>query len=455
MDKEQKNRLEQELKFLEESLEADVISKDEYERGKERIEKKITELELETPIEEPPVESQKSEEIEIDSQSELSPEQEAEKPIEESIESQKSEETDPQSELPSEQEAEEFKEESSKIKETQESEISEGETKSQSEPKEDIEIKEIKPQPTKIIGAERKIIEEKPNEEEKEKENKLETISTSQFDEESKSSKKWIYGILILILAAILFFSLRGCTSEIEPIEEVIPECLSDSDCKQEGTIGTCSNPDTAEAECQFKQDASTNLIVINDQDCELCDSSRIKSTIKKIFPNVKIQNFDYGAEEAKQLITELNIDALPAYIFDSDVSKAINFDDFKRALVKKGDNYVITNTASGANYYFKREEIENRFDSFLTADISEKTNSNLNEFLGLFENSIDFEKHIVSEKDKTKLKGELGITSYPAFLINNQVKFGGVQSSDSIKDKFCKLNEISGCEKELRKNII
>jgi hypothetical protein len=439
MDEEQKNRLEQELKFLSESLEADVISKDEYERGKERIEMKITELEQETPVESP-----KSEEVEAKPQSEK-PEDSSpieEKPVEEQ-EAPKELETESQSE-PEEKE----------------------ETPSEQEPetKEDIEIKEIKPQPTKIIGAEE--TEEKQESQKSKISEGLETKSQSEEketnitqessdSEEINISKKWIYGITILILAAILFFSLRGCTNEIEPIEEFMPDCLSDSDCKQEGTIGTCSNPDTEEAECQFKQDASTNLIVINDKGCELCDSSRIKSTVKKIFPNVKIQNLDYGTEEAKQIITELSIDALPTYIFDSDVSEAVNFNDFKRALIKKGDSYVMTNTASGANYYFKREKIENKLDSFLTIDISEKADSNLNEFLGLFEDSIDFEKHLVSAKDKTQLKNELGITSYPAFLINNQVKFGGVQSSDSIKDKFCKLNEISGCEKELRKNII
>ena len=425
MDEEQKNRLEQELKFLKESLEADVISKDEYKRGKERIERKITELEQETPAES----SEDSSSIE-----------------------------EIKEELPSEQEEIPGVEE--KTPETEE----QPETKDEYIAKEDIEIKEIKPLPTKIIGAEETLeIKEKSNESEglgeksqsKKKSKKGEEDETfSEFDEETQSSKKWLYGIAILLIAAILFFSIRGCTSE-ELIEEVAPDCLSDTDCKQEGAIGTCLNPDTKESECQFKQDASTNLMVINDKNCELCDSSRIKNTLKTIFPNVKIQNIDYETEEAKQLVNQFDIDALPAYIFDSDVSEAINFDDFKRALVKKGDNYVITNTASGANYYFKREEIENKLDSFLTADIKEKADSNLNEFLGLFEGTIDFEKHLVSEKDKAKLKDELGITSYPAFLINNQIKFGGLQSSDSIREKFCILNKISGCEKELRKNII
>ena len=45
-DKTQKERLEQELRFLKESFEAEVISKEEYEKGKDRIEKKLKEIEI-------------------------------------------------------------------------------------------------------------------------------------------------------------------------------------------------------------------------------------------------------------------------------------------------------------------------------------------------------------------------------------------------------------------------
>lgn len=43
-DKTQKEKLEQELRFLKESFEAEVISKDEFEKGKKRIEKKLNEI---------------------------------------------------------------------------------------------------------------------------------------------------------------------------------------------------------------------------------------------------------------------------------------------------------------------------------------------------------------------------------------------------------------------------
>ena len=43
-DKTQKERLEQELRFLKESFEAEVISKEEFEKGKDRVEKKLNEI---------------------------------------------------------------------------------------------------------------------------------------------------------------------------------------------------------------------------------------------------------------------------------------------------------------------------------------------------------------------------------------------------------------------------
>lgn len=167
------------------------------------------------------------------------------------------------------------------------------------------------------------------------------------------------------------------------------------------------------------------------------------------------IKEIDYGILEAKKLTSTLGIDALPAYIFNSSITETTNFKDFERALLKKGDNYIVTNAASGANYYFKRNKINSRLDVFLTPDMEEKVDRNLNEFLELFKDNISFTKHIVTESEKTKFKDELGITSYPTFLINNQLKFSGLNSADSIKEKFCKLNNIDKCKKELRKNII
>lgn len=412
MDKEQRERLEQELRFLKESLEADVISRDEYERGRERIERKLREIEE------------------------------------------------------SEEEVEEEKEE---IKE---------------EPK--IEIKEIKEKPVKIIGAkeetkapeeEIKEIEEEPKEkivvEEEEKEIKEEEEKVEGIKEEKKEieepeeeitiSKKWVYGIAILIIILILSFFIRSCKSiegeklakekvEEEAIEKFTPECSSDPDCEQEGMIGKCLNPGTKEARCEFEEDIKVNLMVINDKDCKLCDSSNMKDVIKEIFPNVNIEDIDYVTREAKKLISKFDINTLPSYIFDSNISNAINFNDFRNALIKKGDNYIITNTASGASYYFKRKLIKDKLDLYVLPETTETIGSNMQEVLDLFKDKINFTKHIVSESQKEILKEELGINTYPTFLINNQFKFRGILPSNTIKEKICAVNYFEECKVELSK---
>ena len=439
MDEQQKERLEQELRFLEESLEADVISKDEYERGKKRLGKKLKELE-----------------------------EQQEEPLE-------------AEERPEEQQRGETREEETEEKQIETEEQPPEEHQYQQEPQ--IEIKEIKEQPTKIIGAEEEDItepqeiEEQPSEEtqveetksksqsEEETEEREETEETkseeeylgAEDSEEVNVSKKWIYGTIIIILALILFFSIRGCgNSEKETpsgetlLEEITPICSSNSDCKREGAIGTCSNPDTPEAACGFKTDIETNLLVVNDKNCKSCDSTTTKTIIKSIFPNIEIKEIDYSTEEAKNLVDKLDIDAFPAYIFDPNINEAINFNSFKSALSKRGDNYVMANTASGAIYHFKRPLIKNKLDIYLLPETDQQIQPRLNEVSALFNGKLTLDKHLVTERQKESLETELAINTYPTFLLNNQLKFRGILPADLIKEKICEVNSFEECGKEL-----
>ncbi len=422
----QKERLEQELRFLMESLEADVISKDEYEKGKARIERKLREIEQKT--------EEKIEETEQPKDSgeiEIKEIHEETKIIgkEETVEEKKPE-----------------MEEKEKIEEEKKEEVKEEKKEEPEDEKPTKELKEAEEEKKEKIEEEEQESKDFPTSESKDSE---------EPEEEITISKKWLYGAILLIIAVILIFSIRSYSKDgQEIIEESIPECSSDSDCKQEGMIGTCINLGEKEAKCEFEEDARVELMVINDKDCELCSPSRMKGVIKDIFPNLEIKNLDYKTTEAKELVSEFSINSLPAYIFNSNVSKATNFNDFKSALIKKENNYVINNRASGANYYFKREKIDNKLDVFLTAAIEEKVSNNIKAFLDLFEENIKFTGHLVNQKQKEELSEELGITSYPAFLINNQIKVGGFQSADAIKEKFCQLNKLDDCEEGLQKDL-
>src|SRR3989338_245567 len=116
---EQKERLEQELKFLKESLEADIITKEEYNKGKQRIEDKLKEL-SEEPKEEKIVIKEIQEEEASDEEREIEEfarditnnKGHTEKPAEETEEV---EEEEKEEEAPEEGEKEEPKSEESEI----------------------------------------------------------------------------------------------------------------------------------------------------------------------------------------------------------------------------------------------------------------------------------------------------------------------------------------------------
>ena len=82
-----------------------------------------------------------------------------------------------------------------------------------------------------------------------------------------------------------------------------------------------------------------------------------------------------------------------------------------------------------------------------MTPEIKDEAENSIKEFIELFKGRISFTENIVAEEQKAKLSEELGITVYPAFLVNNQFKIGGFQSSKSLKDKFCELNNLDECK--------
>lgn len=376
----EKEKLEQELKFLQESLEAEVITKEEYEKGKERIEKKLQEIE----------EKERGESKEIQ-------------------DIEKTEELkEPKMEI------------SSETKETVEE---------KKELTEEAEVKEEKV-PSEEIKEEEKIEEEKPKE-------AIKTEEKAEAQEIMKRKTKVTIGIItiigIIILAYILFNiksedNIRSEEVEITKIPEIVSE---------------------------FKEEPRISLIIINDKNCLSCDSERMVQILKQLFPQIVPIYIDYNTTQGKELINRFDIDALPAYLLDKNVTKSSRFNEFKIALINKNSTYIIKPTAAGANLYFKRKEIPKRLELFIESEsnLTPIVMSRIQEILNLFGNKIEFIKHDVDRKEKHMLAKELGITSYPSFLINNKLKFSGVQSAEKIKERFCELNKLKECEKKLSLN--
>lgn len=390
-DKTQKERLEQELRFLKESFEAEVISKEEYEKGKERIERKLKEVQN--------VKEISKEEVKNTEQN-----QTEEKNIDKSIEIKE--------------------EEKIKLKVIQD----------EPEPiqTQKIEQKELLKEPSKKPGI---------------------------FIEEHKKENKFLkYAIVLIVLILVVFFSYSFLKNEKKPQEDIknvnfAAACYSDDNCKQEGKIGSCSSPGTKDAKCEFKDLPKINVIVLNDRkNCFNCDTQRVLDILKIWFDAVDAQEIDYNTNEGKKIADEFNADLLPLYILDKEVAEKPSFEELKQVFIEKDNGYVLKEDAAGSSFYFKRENIPNKVDFFVKEGDSSsiKAENNLEEFLNAFE-EVKFEKHLADDE----LAQELNIKTFPAFLINNGVRFGGVLTAETIKENFCKLNKLPACEKRLSKSLV
>lgn len=400
-DKTQKERLEQELRFLKESFDAEVISREEYAKGKDRIEKKLREIEKGV-------------------------QQNDESLAEEAINAghaegqKKAEETEHEP-------LAESKDGKIKLRVIQDDREQEYFENSQSSEKEETAI-ETKP--------------EKPEE-----------------AKQGKDGKFFKYAVVFVVLVLVAFFAYSLLKNSAQKSHEKInqaefaPACSSNDDCKQEGKEGTCIKPGNKDAKCEFKDIQKANVIVLNDRaNCFNCDTQRVLSILEEWLGPLNEKEINFNTEEGKKINYKLDAKILPIYLFDENITTKPRFEKFRQAFAKNGDNYVMKDDAAGSTFYVKREGIPNKLDLFMVSgdDAGTKAENNLKEFLGVFKN-IKFERHFQNDN----LTKELEIKSFPAFLVNNRVRFSGVLAAETIKENFCRMNKLPECEKSLSKSLI
>ncbi|MBI2659085.1 hypothetical protein HYX05_03240 [Candidatus Woesearchaeota archaeon] len=389
-DKTQRERLEQELRFLKESFEADVISKEEYEKGKDRIEKKLKEIKS----------------LEPDAKEERKTEEAKKEDANAAVSSKEGDRI--------------------KLKVIQDEAEEHGHVHAQAEFYDAEKAEEPAQVPKEAIY-------------------------------EKKESNFFKYAAVFIVLALVIFFSYSLFKNKKE-IEQKIPLefvalCSSDDDCTQEGKEGFCINPAAKDAKCEFKDIPKLNVIVLNDRkSCFNCDTQRVLSILESWLGALNAKEISYSTAEGRNIAEKFGANSLPMYILEENITQKQNFEQFKRVFAKKEGYYLLNENTAGSSFYFKRESIPNRLDLFVIQDdkSSISAETNLKEFLDAF-GEVKFGKHLPDDK----LTLELGIKAFPTFLINNQVKFSGVQSADTIKENFCKLNKLKECEKSLSKSLV
>lgn len=177
-----------------------------------------------------------------------------------------------------------------------------------------------------------------------------------------------------------------------------LPECTEDSECAKAGFIGKCE-----QLKCVYTEPPKVNFIVINDKTCgDSCDTSQVIGITRRLFQGTQLRELDYSTEEAKALITRLNITALPAYIFDKTVEKGESFDRVSGAMVAAAEYYYISPAAVGAGYYIGRTATPKTLELFVMSQCpyGVQAENNMEEVLESFGSNIKFSIHFIATEN-------------------------------------------------------
>jgi len=129
---------------------------------------------------------------------------------------------------------------------------------------------------------------------------------------------------------------------------------------------GETSGTDSTGAE-DVAEDPEFDIAIINDQNCDYdsCNTANIRDILVSLFPSAAITELDASESEASDLIEELGIEVLPAYVLDEDVAETASWKAEPRlgsSFDKVGSKYILKPDVVGATYYTdpqKRAEYE------------------------------------------------------------------------------------------------
>lgn len=186
-----------------------------------------------------------------------------------------------------------------------------------------------------------------------------------------------------------------------------------------------CNEFEKAPSACEnMPKPKEVTLTILNDERCEECDVVGVISSLKGLFPGLKTTILDYSSSEGKQLYNTLNIQYLPALLFDDSVKEGEGYSNLQRYLQPTGDYLTLmmgsefdptaeicdnniddnnNNKIDCDDPYCQsqlvcRSELSQKLDLFVMSQCpyGVKAESALQEFLANFE-GVDFTLHFIA----------------------------------------------------------
>lgn len=172
-------------------------------------------------------------------------------------------------------------------------------------------------------------------------------------------------------------------------IKSVLPQCFRDNDCKKKGSIASCGNPGTSDAKCEFTPAGEVKLWVIEPKRRELFNAAGSITYLEETFPGVTTSKLVYPQRQARKIVAELDIQTLPAFIFEKEIVEEPNFGALREKFVEGDEFLILKPEFSGVSYYINRKKISGGLDLFIS--LYNKYSSSILEATRSFDPQIHF----------------------------------------------------------------
>ncbi len=152
----------------------------------------------------------------------------------------------------------------------------------------------------------------------------------------------------------------------IDQQEGLRARCSADVDCHRPGMLGICQAPGEKTSRCLWQEIVKVPAIVIEPEGCRTCQTAGVVNQLRMFFPGLDVAYLKATDKKAKELIDQIKITMLPAYILSKEVERESRFADFEKMVTLVGGNYYLKPEFSGVSYFSSRKTEKNKLDVFL-----------------------------------------------------------------------------------------
>jgi len=107
-------------------------------------------------------------------------------------------------------------------------------------------------------------------------------------------------------------------------------------------TRALCEAAPEAEACLNMEEAKPVLLKIVNDKDCEPCDTTDVIVQLKDLIPGLKTTDIAYDSAEGETLIEIFDVNTVPMLVFDSAIVESDGYETLQRYLLQQGDDYLL-----------------------------------------------------------------------------------------------------------------